>query len=1230
MKKIPFNVTASCALISAAVAVGSSSHTQVIGADCATRQCEIRAPYTLKIFPVIDAVVTAANDSQSHKVDANIPPVKSTGEAGEVAVGETNRAGSRAANDETIDKTHSSQPVTTSTVAGSGRFSVTRNPDVIEPYLGLKVASSATVIDGSLEKPHAVSISTNYTAFLDKWELRITPVGSPVNSQALYKRQGRFSGNVTELAWHGEFSDSELRNMALTVGSEYDFSIRVYDKAGNFDQTVPTTVRLVAAEAGRAATRNQRIKKLAVAALDDSVEERRDNYARQSIALNGSTVTLRARDLNDIKSVAVNGQNVAISNSELSVDYILPAGKHHFDVSTTDHDGGQTSEEVAVDVKADHFFMVGLADVTVGRNSISGSIESLAADKHHYGGDLFVDGRLAFYLKGKVRGKYLLTAQMDTGTDDVSELFKNLHKKDPENVFRRIDPDQYYLVYGDDSLVRSDTDSQGKIFVRLDWDKSHALWGNFNTAFSGTEYVSYNRSLYGAQYVSRSTDTTAQGDTKTELSAFVSEVQTRVGYNEFIGTGGSLYYLRDQDIVPGSEKLRIEVRRNNSEQVIQRVPMVRGRDYEIDEFQGRIILTRPLLSVSAGSGPSLIRDEPDLDENTYLVVDYEYIPDGFSSSDVSAGARARHWINDNIAVGATVTQESENASDHRIQGVDVTVKKSDQTYLRYEIAQSQSTRHSDSFQSQDGGLTFTSFDRLSADGERTTGLARSVEARIHANEFIDLSRPVTVTGWIKHRQAGFSGASIDTTVDTRDMGLEAQAELSRALSVSARATRVEKEGQSNESIAAVQADYRLSDRLTVSGELRGVSLESLTNGTEQSATLAAGKLDAEVTESVSVYGIAQGTMSRRGGYQRNNLLTTGVKARVNDRLTLNAEASTGDRGNNLSIGAEHNTSATYSVYASADIQRDNGTPGQSLTLGQRKTLSDTLKVYTEHQFSTHSGSDQTSNTVGLNNNFSRHTSGSLSFQSSRIEGQDDTVINRNTLSAALSYKHDHSTLSSKLEYREDQSEDVETNQWVFINDIQYRQSENARWQGRLNYSSTRDDAETEDAEFVEAGIGFAYRPVASDRFNLLARYTAVKDLPPNSQSERNDKRLSVLSVENSFDFTPQHQLGAKLAYRKGETRTDRDTGNWVDNDARLAAVRYRYRTLVGLNAMASYQWLASDATDSVQNGALVSFGFNVKNHLQFSIGYNFTSFNDNLTDDDYDVQGWFLNLTGKY
>jgi hypothetical protein len=48
------------------------------------------------------------------------------------------------------------------------------------------------------------------------------------------------------------------------------------------------------------------------------------------------------------------------------------------------------------------------------------------------------------------------------------------------------------------------------------------------------------------------------------LDGFAAEPGTVPSREEFRGTGGSLYYLRRQDLLTGSERVRIEIRDKDS------------------------------------------------------------------------------------------------------------------------------------------------------------------------------------------------------------------------------------------------------------------------------------------------------------------------------------------------------------------------------------------------------------------------------------------------------------------------------------------------------------------------------------------------------------------------------------------------------------------------------------------------------------------------------------------
>ncbi len=108
------------------------------------------------------------------------------------------------------------------------------------------------------------------------------------------------------------------------------------------------------------------------------------------------------------------------------------------------------------------------------------------------------------------------------------------------------------------------------------------------------------------------------------------------------------------------------------------------------------------------------------------------------------------------------------------------------------------------------------------------------------------------------------------------------------------------------------------------------------------------------------------------------------------------------------------------------------------------------------------------------------------------------------------------------------------------------------------------------------------------------------------------------------------QVGAKFAHKQGEIRSDRDAGNWEKNDATLAAIRARYHLTHNWDAMAQYHWLNSEESQDTQHGAMVSVDRHIGKNMKIGIGYNFTSFDDDLANTDGNAKGWFINLVGKF
>jgi hypothetical protein len=131
---------------------------------------------------------------------------------------------------------------------------------------------------------------------------------------------------------------------------------------------------------------------------------------------------------------------------------------------------------------------------------------------------------------------------------------------------------------------------------------------------------------------------------------FSAQAKQKSAYNEFLSTGGSLYYLKHKDIIEGSEKIKLEVRDKVTHLTLEEKEFSSNLDYEIDYPNGRITLYRPA-SFSQASG-SIISSELFIGHPIYITADYEYeLKDKYDEA--IYGARAKQVFSDYINLGAT-------------------------------------------------------------------------------------------------------------------------------------------------------------------------------------------------------------------------------------------------------------------------------------------------------------------------------------------------------------------------------------------------------------------------------------------------------------------------------------------------------------------------------------------------------------------------------------------------
>ncbi|MEN8007681.1 MAG: OmpA family protein [Candidatus Krumholzibacteriota bacterium] len=316
--------------------------------------------------------------------------------------------------------------------------------------------------------------------------------------------------------------------------------------------------------------------------------------------------------------------------------------------------GHQQEMRTWLEPGARDWILVGLAEGTVGYNTLNGNMEPLqgnAPDDRWYS-----DGRVAFYAKGSIRGEWLATLAFDTGKD---------WDGDTGALYQEIDPDQYFTLYGDGSRQDYDASSSRKLYVKIERRQFYALFGDYNTGLSINELAGYTRNFNGIK-----------SELKSEhvgLNLFAN--QTGHGYmrDEIRGDGTSgMYYLTRRDLVINSEEITIEVRdRFRSEVILGSRKLTRHLDYSIDHEDGSLYFKEPIWSRDENLNP------------IFIVVNYEtrsrdgdYNNYGGRGAVTTAGGK--------LELGTTFIHQEENAGKGELIGWDGRYRFGPQTELKGE------------------------------------------------------------------------------------------------------------------------------------------------------------------------------------------------------------------------------------------------------------------------------------------------------------------------------------------------------------------------------------------------------------------------------------------------------------------------------------------------------------------------------------------------------------------
>lgn len=1079
---------------------------------------------------------------------------------------------------------------------------------------------------------------TNYSHFIERSEVRIFRAGQSPEAEPM---------SIIEVEEDAAASWNPPPSIFKGPVSELMYVLRAYGADGNFDETDAQPLWVV-------------YDSVDPVDLDDAPAETppqllaaygENTLNVQNIGLSSGTVSVRGNDIPEGHAVYVAGRPVPVTeDGSFVTEEILPTGAHTVEVAVVDEQGAGKLYQRDLEFEGNDWFYVGMAEVTVSENSVNGPMEQFSGENSSRDLDSNADGRLAFFVNGKFGHGWKLTASADTREEPIEDLFSNFMDKSPESLFRRIDPDYYYPTFGDDGTVEELAPTMGKFFVRMGKDDNFGQWGNFKASYMQNELAQVDRGLYGANAHYQSSETTSFGEQRYAIDAFAAEPGTLASREEFRGTGGSLYYLQRQDLLAGSERVRIEVRDKVSGIVTGVVNLAPATDYDIDYLQGRILLNEPLASVADDN--LLVRSSAVNGDEAYLVVRYEYTP-GFEELDaVSTGGQGHFWFGDYVRLGATANANEEDSADSSLAGADLTFRLGADTWVKGQTATSDGLVSLPTF-STDGGYQFSGYDP-STFANAEAGATR-FDVSMASNDLFGFGN-AKLTVYHQDVEAGYSAPGLLALTDTENLGGTFHMPFLERFAVTAKVDERSQEQGLETEAAELDLTWQVNESWDVSAGYRVDSRE------DTSPVVALTQEEGERADAVlqigydskakwRTYGFFQDTVSITGDRQENGRFGLGGSYRLTERLHLDAELSDGDLGTGGKVGTNYihsDRTSVYLNYALENERTDNGLRTFSnrgregnLVAGMKSRLSDATSVFLEERYQHNRAMTGLTHATGVNYNPSEHWNFGINTDiGTLVDQQTGAETDRLATGVQFGLSFGEMQLSSAVEYRNDEAEQpdlsvTERETWLYRNNFKYQVNEGARVLGKLNHSNSESSLGTFfDGGFTEAVLGYAYRPIYHDKLNALVKYTYFYNVPTTDQVTLQNiaaefiQKSHIAAVDVGYDLTSRFSIGGKYAYRLGQVSLDREANQFFDNNAHLYVLRADYRLFDNWEFLVEGRTLSMPDLDEERRGALFTFSRYMGDHLKVGAGYNFTDFSDDLTDLSFDHKGFFLTITG--
>lgn len=845
--------------------------------------------------------------------------------------------------------------------------------------------------------------------------------------------------------------------------------------------------------------------------------------------------------------------------------------------------------------------------------------------------------RTAFFIKGRIKGEYLLTAAFDSD------------KQTRDRLLRDIRPDEFYPVLGDGSLRGFEARSTQKLYVRIDKNKNYLLYGDFATGSGFTQLTgggktadlqmrnlgNYNRTVTGLRHHFEENGVTA--------NVYVARDRLKQVVEEFPGRGLSgPYPVSNNAGIQNSEKVEIIIRdRNQPTVILSATPLTRFADYTFEPFSGRVLLSQPIPSVDQNMNPVSLRISYEVDqggEDFWL---------GGIDGQVRLGSR--------VELGGSAVEDRNPLAPYKLRSANIGINIAENTTLVGEIASTSSTVNTGT------GVNSFSPPTLTAQTGDINGNAARIELRhegdtLQARAFFGRSDP-TFNNPAATLNGGRSEALLSATGQVSERAklyVEAVRSESKILGGESKGGRTGLLMQLTEKLAldvglrhieetAPRAGNALTVPVPITAPLGSGLDGSLSNG-------AGGGFYTTTSNAINpLTGLPQ--INTGNAFLANTVaaglqpldattMRIGLNYRASDRIDLMGEVEhdiQGDDHRRYALGSHYRVAERTKLYARYENQTglaslyslNPDAKSSALVMGVDTSYMKDGQLFSEYRLRDAVAGRDMQLASGIRNfwDIAEGTRFSTSLERLKVfQGPGQEAV-----AATTGLDYTASPLwkgSTRLEFRRSFSNALTPGFDTWLSTLAVARKLSRDWTllGR-NYLLYADKKASGDIFQDRFQVGVAYRDTDRNLVNALGRYE-LRTERDNSQTAPLNRRAHIVSTHADYHPSRPWWLSGRLA---SKWVNENLAGTPASYSAQLISGRVTYDITEKWDVGLLSSILYSPQGASYQRAYGIEAGYLLAQNLWMSAGHNWSGFSDrDLAGSDYTNRGFYLRLRFKF